>query len=155
MRFELSHNLDPKPLQVLFHKNEHVFNQWDQVHRFASVTVMSGIRQHSGRDFRRSLPCSHDLVEGLIAGCRILVPDPHLCVVDDCRQDVVEFMRDRCREDPDRTHFLRLKQLQLQVLQMLFEFLNAFGTPVLHFNHCAPFARLGPQSHTGLPIGAQ
>lgn len=52
---------------------------------------------------------------------RVIILQPHFCVIDDRREDVIELVSDRCRQRPHRTEAVGLNQLFLQARDLRFE----------------------------------
>ena len=82
-------------LEVFFDKDQHVVDGQSQVHFLAAVTLLPSVSQHAVRDLRSPLSGRKDSIERLFASGRVFVTQPHLPVVDDRREDVVELVRDR------------------------------------------------------------
>ena len=93
----------PLHLHAVFHQlpleqHEHVFDQQVEVHRLEAGRAGSRHAQHAGGDLRGPGAGRQDAFERLVASRLITMPKPHLGVIEDRRQGIVEFVRRGAQE---------------------------------------------------------
>src|SRR5207247_7559720 len=96
--------------QIFFREQQHFLDQAGNVGQLPLHGLVAGETQHAVDDGGGALASFKDLLQGLGAGGVVLGgPQTELAVVDDRRQDVVEFVGHAGGQRPDRAQPLRVQ----------------------------------------------
>ena len=119
---DLQLDLDAILLHLALQQHERAVDQLGQVGRHALLAAAAGQAEHAVGDFFSAGGGGEDFGQRFVARGFVFVPQAELGVVDDRREDVVEFVRRGAGQFAQRGHSSRMAQLVFEHLQLAFEF---------------------------------
>jgi hypothetical protein len=102
-------------------KHQRILDQLDHVGRLLAGSPVAGDPQHAVGDLGRPVGRREDLLERLVPGGRILVPQAQLGVVENGHQHIVELVGGGAHQLAQGRQLLRLVELFLEDFDLLLE----------------------------------